>query len=669
MTGRQTGWLWCAAVLCMAALVWVTAVSGQETPADSGRKQPVKQQADNSGEQPEPEDSQTPSETPPPGQTTDQPGGEQAAGAASTADQVYGFWVLLPPLVAIILAVITRQVIPSLIVGILTGAFMITPHLSGPGSYGDSSVAWRAFRVAVETYLIGQPTRDAEIDAASGLDTNKTYVVGVYDDEGKPREATGALKDVRHLNVVLFTLLIGGMVGVLAANGGTRAMVQSVSHWASNSKRGQIMGWLAGLVVFFDDYANSMIVGPTMRPIYDKLRISREKLAYIVDSTAAPVASLALVGTWIGAEIGFIQAGLDQVGSSTPSFLAGVSAYQVFLYSIPYRFYAIFALVLVLLIGYLGRDFGPMKRSERRAVLEGAVAPGGMESESPASGKWWYAGYPIILLMALTLTILFWTGWAGVDESKFGAMGLGEQLGEILHNADAYGSILYGAIGSLALAFVLSLFAKALTIHKTVEAVMEGMSRMFPAVVILVLAWTLSQIMQDLQLAKVAERYLGPDGIGLHASFLPLAIFVASAIVSFATGTSWGTMGILCPVAVTVSIGLVGELPPEEASQLFYASVGSVLAGAVFGDHCSPISDTTVLSALASGCSLESHVWTQIPYALTAAVVAMACGDVLCSHYHQPWWIGLLVGTGALVTILFVVGRRPSAAVRPRAGS
>ena len=646
-----------ATAVAAGAWMWVASTLAQDPAPDPQVQEPAAQAQAPTEEQPQAEDPQAPPEARPPVPEGD----AEPADAADTPDKAYGLYVLIPPLVAIVLAVITRQVVPSLVMGILAGAFMIGPYLKGPGAYSDSFAGWRACRVAVETYLIGQKDRPVDIDPATGLDRNKTYAAGRIDD-GQPAGPTGALRKVQNLNVMLFTLLIGGMVGVLAANGGTRAMVQSASRWASNPQRGQIMGWVAGLVVFFDDYANAMIVGPTMAPIYDKLKISRQKLAYIVDSTAAPVASLALIGTWIGAEIGFIQSGLNQIGDGAPEFLSGVSAYQIFLYSIPYRFYAIFALLMVLLIGYSGRDFGAMKRAERRAKLEGATQAATLQDLAPTAGRWWYAGLPILTLVAVTITILFWTGWQERSVGAYAAMAWTEKAGELLRNADAYGSILYGAIVALLLAFVITLAVKALTVQKTVEAFMDGMSRMFPAVAILVLAWTLSAVMQDLQLARVAERYLGPEGLQFDPTFLPLAIFIASAIVSFSTGTSWGTMGILCPVAVTVSIGLVGNLPPEQAASLFYASVGSVLAGAVFGDHCSPISDTTVLSALACGCSLESHVWTQIPYALTAAVVAMVCGDLLCSHYEQSWYIGLLAGTAALVIIVYAVGRKTAPA-------
>lgn len=185
------------------------------------------------------------------------------------------------------------------------------------------------------------------------------------------------------------------------------------------------------------------------------------------------------------------------------------------------------------------------------------------------------------------------------------------------------------------------------------------MSRMFPTIVVLVLAWSLSQAMgkEGLQLGEVARTLL--QAAEFDATWLPLLIFVASCVVSFATGTSWGTMGILCPAAVQISAGLLADVPADQAFPLFYASIGAVLAGAVFGDHCSPISDTTVLSSLASECSLESHVWTQMPYALTVAAVSIICGDVLCRVTSVPVWAALLIGSVLLAVILLAVGRKP----------
>lgn len=556
--------------------------------------------------------------------------------APPPAAEYYGLWVVAPALVTILLAIVTRQVIPSLAVGVLVGGYMLVPLRASDSAFADSHSLIAGLRIAVETYLVG------------------------------------ALADVDHVKVIMFTLTIGGMVGMLAANGGTAALVNMVSRWASSPRRGQLAAWFAGMVVFFDDYANTMMVGPTMQPICDRLRISRAKLAYIVDSTAAPVASLALIGTWIGAEVGFIKASLDDVAASaagTPLFLSEVSGYGAFLMSIPYRFYPILALWLVLIVALLGRDAGPMKRAERRAAESGeepdkTVAE--FESEPPR-GRAALAAVPILALVGITLTVLCLSGWAGIPQEEIDNIasqdGLWSRTGlyvqATLNRADPYGSILYGAIGSVLVAVAVSLSAGAASLKTLTDAWLEGVGRMLPAVIILVFAWALSATTQSLQLGEVARSEL--QAAAFDPRWLPLAIFATAAMVSFATGTSWGTMGILCPIAVTIAAKLGEDLGPEnmeQALQLFYASVGAVLAGAIFGDHCSPISDTTVLSSVASGCSVEEHVWTQMPYALLVAVVSMVAGNLLCAVYDQPHWVGLLAGAGALLLIVLLVGRR-----------
>ena len=233
----------CATAVSAVAWMWVAAALAQAPASDPQAQEPTTE-------------IQTPTETLPDAEPRPPvpEGDEEPAGTTGTPDKDYGLYVLIPPLVAIILAVITRQVVPSLIMGILAGAFMVTPYLSGPGSYSNSFKGWRACRVAVETYLIGQP------DGAE-----MTLVAGKIRD-GQPAGPQGALRKAQNLKVILFTLLIGGMVGVLAANGGTRAVVNSASRWASNPQRGQIMGWVAGLVVFFDDSANSIIFGRAFGP-------------------------------------------------------------------------------------------------------------------------------------------------------------------------------------------------------------------------------------------------------------------------------------------------------------------------------------------------------------------------------------------------------------------
>ncbi|MGD8450847.1 MAG: Na+/H+ antiporter NhaC family protein [Phycisphaerae bacterium] len=539
----------------------------------------------------------------------------------------YGIWVVVPPLVTIILAIWLRQVVPALAVGVLVAATMLAWYDVQPASVaGVAAVAVGGVTRATEGFLIG------------------------------------ALADSQHMKIVVFTLLIGGMVGVIGANGGTPAIVHHVARWASSRQRGQVTVWLAGLIVFFDDYANAMIIGPSMRPICDRLRISRAKLAYIVDSTAAPVASIALIGTWIGAELSYIQDGLSEL-HDRPAFLVSMTAYQAFLRSIPYRFYPILALVMVVLVGALGRDFGPMRRAERDAQAapeEGTT--GGAAEVQP--GRVWYALVPVAVLVCGTLALLVITGWpagglAAVQVPPETPRWIGV-MAEILYECDSYNSILYGALAAVVVAAGISLVTRALSLARTVESAMAVMSRMLPTVVVLVLAWALSAAVQALQLGEVATDLLKQGGFA--ARWLPLLVFGTACVVSFATGTSWGTMGILCPVVVTIAAGLLGAVPAGEAEPLFYASVGAVLAGAVFGDHCSPISDTTVLSSLASECTLEKHVWTQMPYALVVAVVSTLSGEVLCRWLDWPAWGALLIGTAALAAIVLVIGRRPAPA-------
>jgi len=391
-----------------------------------------------------------------------------------------------------------------------------------------------------------------------------------------------------------------------------------------------------------------MIIGPTLRPVFDRLRLSRAKLSYIVDSTAAPVASIALIGTWIGAEIGYIQDGLEGLARlGTPACVADVTAYQAFLQSLPYRFYPIFALVLVGLLAGMGRDFGPMLKAERIAVS--APAPAELEA-AVHRRRGWLAAIPVLILVAGTVAIILITGIRTVPEGE------SVTAQAVLSGADAFGSILYAAIASLVIAALLGIITRAGPLAQTMEATLEGMARMFPAVVVLVLAWALSKSTSDLRLGAVATSFL--QGADVKLTWLPLLIFLAAAGVSLATGTSWGTMAILCPAAVEVAGRLVVDLPSDDAHRVFYASVGAVLAGAIFGDHCSPISDTTVLSAAASGCSLEEHVWTQAPYALAACVVAALAGNVLCTWLGWP--AGLCIGLGvmALAAVVRGLGRR-----------
>ncbi len=555
------------------------------------------------------------------------------------------YQVLIPPVVAIILAILFRSVVPALFIGVLVGGYMMIPDLGGDlARYQQMHSAVGGFRLAAEHYVVG-----AILDPGS----------------------TG---DYGHAKIIVFTMAIGFMVGVIGRNGGSAGMVNLVAGQTESPRRGRLTAWLAGMLVFFDDYANTMIVGPTMRPIFDRLKIARAKLAYIVDSTAAPISSI-FIGTWVGTEITYIDNGLESLRETgVPEFLSAggdtISAMSIFWESIPYRFYAVLALIAVFFVALLGRDFGPMRKSESRA-LSGEDDQEGTDvhvvyDRKPAKPRWWLGVTPVFVLVAVTVGLLFQSGLAGlVSETNDPAwwqnsdLAWFDKLSEVLSRSDPYLSIFYGAILSAIVALLMTFAARACSIKDAADAGLDGMMRMASALVILVLAWALSGVAQDMKLGEVVSYYLRL--YEFQIAWLPMAIFVAAAVVSFATGTAWGTMGILTPMAVSVSARLAADLPVAEAMPLFYSAVGAVLAGSVFGDHCSPISDTTVLSSMASGCRHEEHVWTQMPYAIVTALVAIGCGHVMCDVYGLSWYCGLGTGIIALFLILLIFGRRPMA--------
>ncbi len=585
----------------------------------------------------------------------------ESASEVTTTKTPYGWFALVPAVVAIVLTLLTRQVVPALAIGVIVGAFMLLPSPASLGGYGAWTLA--GFRSAAEDYTMG-----AILEPGDGF-------------EGSPiTEILSAGGGFGRLKIIMFTLTIGFMVGVMGRSGGTAGMVERVAGQSKSRRRTALTAWLAGMVVFFDDYANTMIVGPTMRSVFDRVKLSRAKLAYIIDSTAAPVASLALIGTWVGFEIGAISQGLDKINAAPAgeyAFLAGQTGMTVFIHSLGYRFYPILALVLVFFVALTGRDFGPMRKSEAKALadLDDPISSGDGKEEETAKPNAWLAVLPVLCLVGVTLYMLWHIGWHNPDTisivagdkqingKQWADLSWYNQAGTVISNSDAYIPIFYAAFAAAALALILSSIARACSLRDAADAGLEGMARMFPAIVILVLAWALSAVVQGLQLGDfVADQLKTAD---FDPLWMPLLVFLSAAGISFATGTSWGTMGILCPVTVEVTAKLVTGMDHAVASPIFFAAVGSVLAGAIFGDHCSPISDTTVLSSTASGCRHEEHVWTQMPYALAAALVSMGIADVMCSQYKQPWYYALGAGAAALLLVVFIVGRKTTAPPAP----
>lgn len=529
-------------------------------------------------------------------------------------------WVsVVPPLLAIVLALIFREVVISLFAGVWLGAFFWT-----------------------------------------GLDP-LAAVLRTVDSFALPE-----LTDPDHAAIIIFSLMIGGMVGVIGRNGGTLGIVERLAPYATSPRRGLLATYVQGLVIFFDDYANTLIVGNTMRPVTDRLRVSREKLAYVVDSTSAPVASIMFVSTWVGYEISLIADGLESAAASVaardPALaarLADASAFNVFLDTIPYRFYPLLALVFVLGVVLMRRDFGPMYEAELRAGTGGGLyRPGAalmtdtsqshLDPPEGAPHRWWNAAVPVLVLIATVLVGLYFSGLA--------ALGPGEYtLREIFGEANSFHVLLWASLlGSIA-AILLSVGQRILSVQEVMDAWLGGLRSMLLAMIILVLAWSLGHVTEVLGTADYISSVLEGN---VPVRLLPVIVFAVAAAISFATGTSWGTMAILLPLVIPLGAGLTAanDLAMDGHYTVLLGVVSSVLAGSIFGDHCSPISDTTVLSSMASACDHVDHVRTQLPYAVLVAFVGMTVGDVPTAYGVSPW-ISLALGTVILLAVLRFFGR------------
>lgn len=527
------------------------------------------------------------------------------AQTAEASSGIIGSWIsILPPLVAIGIALAFRQVLFALFLGIWMGAYLI----------GDLTFAgiFNSF-----------------FDALSGF-----IVPGVSDPD--------------RMSIVVFSILIGGMVGVITDNGGTRGVIKAITKFVRTKVQGMVVTSLMGFIVFFDDYANTMVVGNTMRPLTDKLRISRAKLAYLVDATAAPVATVALVSTWIGAMVGFIATAQAEM----PDF--NEAAYSVFINSLPYNFYAFFTILFVILIAYSGRDFGTMLKA--RITLYKAKHDSKLDKynlykekieedeEKKSESHWANAAIPILTLVFGTIIGLFVTGE-------------GDSIQGIIETANSYNALLWGSLASVVVAIAMTLSQKLLNVEKTLEGMMNGMHVMFDGVLILVFAWALSDVTVAL---GTADYLVSVFGETLNPYWMPAIVLVLSALTAFATGSSWGTMGILMPLVVPLGweIGNSMGIPTEMTLEVIYASVSAVLAGSVWGDHCSPISDTTILSSIATQCDHVEHVNTQLPYAMVVggiSILAMISALVL----NVSVWIIYPVGVAVIIAIIYKFGKIP----------
>ena len=493
----------------------------------------------------------------------------------------YGFWSLIPPILAITLCMVLREALISLFLAVWAGATIL-----------NNGNLW------------------------AGVNTTANTLIS-------------SVADSWNASIILFFFVVGGLMGMIFFSGGGQAFLESLAKKAHNSKMAQVFSWLGGIVIFIDDYANSAFIGNLFRPLSDKYRISREKLAYIVDSTAAPVSSIFLISTWIGYQVGLI-------GDSLPEGME-VSPYFLWLNSIPYSFYSIFAIAMVGLIAYTGRDFGPMLKAEIRARKTGElwaqdsrplagtselkVAP---KASLKAANLW----VPIVALVLLSFYFMWETG-GGTEAESFS---------QAISDADSMFAILLATLIAFIIAMIMYIVQRVATVAEIMDSFMSGARMMVYATLILITAWSIGSVCDEL---GTAPYIVGALGGSLSPIILPILTFIISALVAISTGTSWGTMAIVTPIVIPLGVTVGAPLP---------IVISSVLTGAVMGDHCSPISDTTVMSSTFAGSDHIDHVRTQIPYAITVALIAAVC--YILAGIGIPVLINLIVG---IVILYFAI--------------
>ena len=530
----------------------------------------------------------------------------------------FGILTLLPPLVAIGLAFITKETILSLFMGVFVGEFMLCVN--------DLNIVSTAINAFLQ---MGS-------------------------------QIISCMADPWNAGIILQCLLIGGIIQLVTKMGGAKALAESFAKRADTPRKAQLFTWFLGLCVFFDDYANSLIVGPIMRPVMDKLKVSREKLAFVVDATAAPVAGIAIISTWIGLEISLIAAGFESVG------VTNVTGFGIFLQTIPYRFYNIFILLFIVVSAITLYEFGPMKKAEQKARArkedEEIIVPSapGFDEVKPVEGiklSVWNAIIPIGTLIVGALIAFYWSGYTtilgGEDQALITLMNTAplsfDGIFQALSQSDASVALFQAALLASIVAIVMAVGEKILTIEDAISEWIGGMKTIVITGVILLLAWSLGGVIGDV---GTAAYLVGVLKNTLPQFIVPTLIFILGALISFATGTAYGTMSILMPLAIP----LAWAVSSGDMSFTIVCTSG-VLTGAIFGDHCSPISDTTILSSMGTSCNHIDHVQTQIYYAVFVACVAIFIGYIPAG-LGIPWFISVPIGVVVLYIGLKVLGEK-----------
>ncbi len=498
------------------------------------------------------------------------------------------FWSVIPPLLALSLAILTRRVLLSLSAGILVGALM----LSGG-------------------------------NILNALQYTFTSVFSlVYSD--------GSLNS-DYTNIIIFLLLLGILTSLLTISGSNQAFVVWAQKHIKQKRGAKLLTVFLGVLIFIDDYFNSLAVGAIARPVTDKYKISRAKLAYLLDSTAAPMCVIMPISSW-GAYIITLVGGLLATHAITE-----YSPIGAFIAMIGMNFYAIFALVLVFIVAIFSFDIGPMAHFERNAEKANAIED---DSSNGKQGRVRDLLFPIFALIISTVGMMIYTGAQSLaaDQLPFTILGAFE-------NTTVGTSLVVGGLTSLVTATLCALSSKQISLKEYIQAYGLGVKSMFGAILVLFFAWTINTIVSDMQTGKFLSSLVSNS---ISIGFLPVLLFVLSAVMAFSTGTSWGTFGIMLPIAASIAV--------NADPSLLLPCLSAVMAGAVCGDHCSPISDTTILSSTGASCNHIDHVTTQLPYALLVAVSSAA--GYLVLGFTKSAWLGFLVTGCVMIGLIFLLKKR-----------
>ena len=519
-------------------------------------------------------------------------------------DKIGAWYSVIPPLVAVFLAFITHRIVVSLFSAILVGGLLTTL---------TQSVSLSSF--------------------GSGLLAGGTFVFN-------------SASDKTNIQILVFVSFVMAMIAVLIASGGLQGMVEWLTKFVKGRKSAQAMAALSGVAMFIDDYANTMLIGSSMRPVTDKYKISREKLAFIVDATSAPIAGIAVISTWIGYEVGLF----GDVGKSLGIASDG---YSMFFDALVFRFYCILMLAFVLINAFSGEDYGPMKKAQKRALESGELSAkdakpitSAFASKAEQHPKARINGLAALVPIVGLLTFLLGGIWVLGKGAETGSIVSFTAWKAAIGSADSILLLVYASGLGLGLAIVSALGLARLQLGYVLKAAWLGFVGSILPLTILVLAWSLKGSCDALLtggfLAAILQGVISP-------ALFPALLFLVAGLTAFATGTSWGTMAILIPTAIPVAFQLDGSA----YGLVTMMSLGAVLDGAIFGDHCSPISDTTLMSSIASDCDHIHHVQTQLPYALTVGTLAIFFG-YLPSAVGIPFWVGTLTAV-ALMVLFFTV--------------